>query len=121
MTGETKYGRTQSAIAIGAFLIAIAVGLLVGYFKDDYLTAVWVVLIIFGIYMVFASKFRSNNNDSFGPSEADAAAAGGIIMAGIGAAGMVYTFTEEVIFTAVVLLVVFAVTGIVMAYKNRGI
>ena len=113
--------RTSSAIPVGAFLLAVAFGLLVGFTTGDYLSAVWVVLIVFGLYVMVASRLKSDSNDSFGPSEADVMVAGGVVMAGLGAAGLVYTYTGEVVYTAVVILVVVAVTGIVMAVKNRSV
>ena len=113
--------RTSSAISVGAFLLAVAFGLLIGFTTGDYLSAVWVVLIVFGLYVMVASRLKSDSNDSFGPSEADVMVAGGVVMAGLGAAGLVYTYTGEVVYTAVVILVVVAVTGIVMAVKNRSV
>jgi hypothetical protein len=113
--------RTSAAISAGAFLLAVAFGLVVGYTTGDYISAIWVVLIAFGLYMVVASRFRNRDQDSFGPSEADAMVAGGLVMAGIGAAGLVYTYTGEVVYTAVVILVVLALTGIMMAVKNRSV
>lgn len=122
MAEETKNnGRFMAAFSAAMLLIAIAAGIAVYILTDDYLAVVWTILIVFGAFIAFSAKFRSGNQDSFGPSEADAAAAGGAIMIGIGLAGIVYSLTDEVLYTAIVLLVVFAVIGMMMAFKNRSV
>jgi uncharacterized protein HemY len=45
---------------------------------------------------------------------------GGIILAGIGAAGLVQTYTGNVLITVAVFIAIIAITGIVMAIKNRN-
>ena len=122
MAEETKNnGRFMAAFSAAMLLIAIAAGIAVYILMDDYLAVVWTILIVFGAFIAFSAKLRSGNQDSFGPSEADAAAAGGAIMIGIGLAGIVYSLTDEVLYTAIVLLVVFAVIGMMMAFKNRSV
>ena len=46
--------------------------------------------------------------------------AAGAVLAGIGLAGFAYSFTENVLVTVAVLIIVLAVVGITMAIKNRN-
>ena len=46
---------------------------------------------------------------------------GGIILAGIGVSGLVYSVTSDVLYTVVLLIVIVAVAGIIMAIKNRNV
>lgn len=114
-------GRTWSAISAVALLISIALGLLLFWYTGDILDALWGILIVFGIYMAVASAFRAKDADGFGPSPADAAAAGGIMVLGVGLAGLSYSLMGEVIISVVVIIVFLAITGLYMAIKNRGI
>ena len=45
---------------------------------------------------------------------------GGIILAGIGIAGLVQSYTGNVLITVAVFIAIIAITGIVMAVKNRN-
>ncbi len=113
--------RTWTAASVAALLIAIAIGLILFWYTEDAFNAIWAILIVFGAYMAAMSGFRPKEEEGFGPSPADATAAGGILLVGIGLAGLSYSFIGEVILTVVVLILFIALTGAFMAYKNRGI
>jgi len=102
--------RTWSAIALGALLISVALGLILYWQTDSLLSAFAAILLIFGAYMAVSSFFRNGRKDSFGPSDADASLA-----------CLVWDATGEVTITAAVLIIIVAVVGIVMAVKNRNV
>ena len=113
--------RTWNAIAAGALLIAIALGIILWWYTEDAINAFSMILLVFGAYMAATSFARKGREDSFGPSDADAAMAGGLIVAGVGITGFVWSFTGEVTITVAVLIVIVAVVGIALAVKNRSV
>lgn len=113
--------RTWSALALGALLIAVALGLILYWYTEDLLSAFAAILLIFGIYVAATSFAKKGGEDNFGPSAADASLAAGTLVAGVGVTCLVYSFTDEVIITAAVLIIIVAVVGIVMAVKNRNV
>lgn len=123
MTEEKKglNSRTLNAIGAGVLLLAIALGIVLYTVTGDVFDALWTVLIVFGVYMGASSALRGRNTDSFGPSEADVTVVGGTLLAGIGLAGLVYSMTGEVLYTVVIIIVIVAVVGIIMAIKNRNV
>ena len=125
MTEEKKKlsGRTWAAISLGVFLLSVALAIVIYIQTDDIGNALWTLLIVFGLYATVASPFRvdSEGDSNFGPSPADATMAGGLLLAGIGLAGLVYSFTDEVLYTVVVIIVVMALIGIFLAIKNRNV
>lgn len=123
MTEDNKgiNSRTLNAVTAGVLLLAVALGILLYTSTNDIFGALWTILIVFGVYIGISSVLRSKNTDSFGPSEADVSLAGGALIAGIGLAGLVYTFTDQVLYTVVVIIVIVAVVGIMMAIKNRDV
>ena len=113
--------RTWNAIAAGALLIAIALGIILWWYTGEAINAFSMILLVFGAYMAATSFARKGREDSFGPSDADAAMAGGLIVAGVGVTGFVWSFTGEVAITVAVLIVIVAVVGIALAVKNRSV
>lgn len=113
--------RTWSAIALGALLISVALGLILYWQTDSLLSAFAAILLVFGAYTAASSFARRGREDSFGPSDSDAALAGGVIIAGVGATCLVWDATEEVTITVAVLIIIVAVVGIIMAVKNRNV
>jgi len=101
-----------------AFVIAIAIGLYVGY-TTEIVNGVFVILILSGAYLAVSFYFKDKKDDSGGPSEFGAAMVGGILVAGIGACGLVYKFTDDVIITVVCVLAVIIVTSAMMAMRYR--
>lgn len=112
--------RTWSAIALGALLIAIALGLILYWYTGDLLNTFGAILLIFGVYVAATSFAKKGGEDNFGPSAADASLASGAVVAGVGATCFVYSATGEVLITAAVLIIIVAVIGMIMAVKNRN-
>lgn len=112
--------RTWSAIALGALLISVALGLILYWYTGDLLNTFGTILLVFGIYVAATSFAKKGGEDNFGPSAADASLASGSVVAGIGVTCFVYSVTDEVLVTAAVLIIIVAVIGIVMAVKNRN-
>lgn len=113
--------RTWNAIATGALLISIALGMILYSQTDSLLSAFAVILLVFGAYTAASSFARKGREDSFGPSDSDAALAGGVIIAGVGATCLVWDSTGEVAITVAVLIIIVAVVGMAMAMKNRNV
>ena len=114
-------GRTWNDIAAGALLIAIALGVILYWYTGDLLNAFSAILLVFGAYMAATSFARRGREDSFGPSDTDAAMAGGLIVAGVGITGFVWSFSGSVAVTVAVLIIIVAVVGIALAVKNRSV
>lgn len=123
MTESSKgiSSRTWSALAVGALLIAIALGLILYWVTDDPLNTFATILLVFGIYVAATSFARKGGESNFGPDSGDAALAGGALVAGVGLTCFVYSFSDEVLITVAVLIIVVAVIGIAMAVKNRNV
>lgn len=123
MTEENKgiSSRTLNAISAGALLLAIALGVILYTVTEQALDAIWTILIVFGIYMAISSVLRGKNTDNFGPSEADVTIVGGTLLAGVGLAGLVYSLTNEVLYTVALIIAIVAIVGIIMAIKNRDV
>lgn len=113
--------RTWNAISLGALLIAIALGLILYWATSDLLNTFSAIILVFGIYMAAASFFRRGREDSFGPSDSDAAMAGGAILAAVGLTGFAWSFTESVLIAVAMLIIIISVVGIALAVKNRSV
>ena len=113
--------RTWNAIGVGAFLIAVALGIILFWATGELLNAFAAILLIFGVYMAAMSFTRKGREDSFGPSDADAALAGGLILAALGIVCLIWTASGDVLITVAVFIIVVAVVGIAMALKNRNV
>ena len=113
--------RTWSALAAGALLLAVALAIILYWATGDLLNAFAAFLIVYGVYMAASSGLRRKDETGFGPSDSDAAIAGGIILAGVGATCLVWGATGDGLPTAAVLIVIVAVAGIAMALKNRNV
>ena len=100
--------RTWNAIAAGALLISIALGMILYSQTDSLLSAFAVILLVFGAYTAASSFARKGREDSFGPSDSDATC-------------LVWDSTGEVTITVAVLIIIVAVVGIAMAMKNRNV
>ncbi len=111
--------RTYNALAAGAFLLAVAFAIVLFWSTGDLITSFGALLLVFGAYIAGSSLMRDRKAD-LGPSDADAALAGGIIIAGVGATCIVWAFSNDVMITSVVFIVIIAIIGILMAIKNRN-
>ena len=112
---------TWSAITVGALLLSIAVGIVVYLSTGQILDVIWGILIVFGLFLGVTSIFRGGkNNNNFGGSTGDATLVMGILIAGVGVAGLVQSCMKNIMLTVAIFIVILAVTGIVMAIKNRN-
>jgi len=113
---DTKKWNTASGVA---FAIAIAAGLLVGYFTE-FILGIFTIFTISGLYLSIAFYIRGKKDISGGPSEFGAVVMGGVLVAGIGVCGFIYMFTENVVLTiACVLGVVMLSTAVmIISYKK---
>ncbi len=111
---------TWGAISGGVFLLAIALGIAIFYVTGEAWNALWTVLIVFGAFTAVSSVFRGKGTNNFGASYGDSIMVGGILLTAIGASGLVYSLTGDFIITVIVLIVIIAAIGIVMAIKNRN-
>ncbi len=115
-------GSTWGAITAGAFLLSIVLGIVIYLTTDQVLDVVWAILIVFGLFLAVSAVIRGagQENKNFGSSYGDSSMVGGIILAGIGIAGLVQSYTDNVLITVAVFIAIVAITGIVMAIKNRN-
>ncbi len=115
-------GSTWGAITAGAFLLSIVLGIIIFLTTGQVLDVVWAVLIVFGLFLAISSVIRGagTKNTNFGSSYGDSTLVGGILLAGVGAAGLVQSYTGNVLITVAVFIAIIAITGIVMAIKNRN-
>jgi len=112
---DTKKWNTNTGIAFAAaIVIGIAVGLL-----TDIFNAVYAILIVFGCYFAVSMYLRDESKKNGGPSAADGAIIGGILLAGIGVCGFLYYYTENVIATSVAIIVVMLIAAAIMIVRNR--
>ena len=112
---ETKKWNTITGIA---FAIALVAGAITGY-KFGFLFAVYTILIVSGVYFAVSFYIRDDSKETGGPSAVDGAIMGGVLLAGIGACGFIYGFTEDVTITAVCIIAVMIAASATMIIRNR--
>ncbi|MDR0309371.1 MAG: hypothetical protein LBH88_01240 [Candidatus Methanoplasma sp.] len=112
--------RTLSAVTLGAFLIALAVGLVI-YASTDHgsMIVLWTTMLIFGMLLFALSFMYSGESGKFGPSESSYRMVAGILVAVIGLIGMLYTFTDlSVLILVAIFIIALAAVGITVALIN---
>ena len=112
--------RTLSAALLGAFIIALAVGLIIFAVTDYGVTVIlWITLLIFGIALVALSFMYPKESGKFGPSEFIYKLVAGVILAMIGLIGMLFTLTDmDPLILAAIFLIVLAVVIVAVALMN---
>ena len=112
--------KTLSAVTLGAFIIALAVGLIVYSVTDyDWTMIIWITLLIFGIALFALSFLSSSEPGKFGPSDSSYRMIMGILAATIGAVGLLNTLTNLSIWVLIaIFLIVLALVGISVALMN---
>lgn len=112
--------RTLSAALLGAFIIALAVGLICFAVTDHGVTIIlWITLLIFGGALVALSIVYPKDGTKFGPSESVYRMVAGTIAATAGLMGLLFTMTEmDPIILAALFLIVLAAVIIAAALKN---
>jgi hypothetical protein len=112
--------KTLSAVTLGAFIISLAIGVIV-YAVTDYGLAIilWVTMLIFGIALFAISFMYSGKPGKFGPSDSSYRMVAGILIAVVGLLCIIATLTNVSWWILVaVFLIVLALTGIFVALTN---
>lgn len=109
-----KWNRLTGA----GFVIAIAAGIVVGYLTV-WMNAVFTFLIVTGVFLAASFYLRDDSRKTGGPSAADGAIMGGVLLAGIGACGIVYESTKDVMITAICIIATMFLASAVMIIRNR--
>jgi len=112
--------RTLSAVTFGAIMISLALGLIFYVALDRGLGIIlWITLLFVGIAVFALSFLYSKESGKFGPSESAYRMVIGILMAVIGAIGLLYTFTDiSLLILVAIFLIVLAAVGISVALMN---
>ncbi|MDR2698310.1 MAG: hypothetical protein LBB30_01360 [Candidatus Methanoplasma sp.] len=112
--------KTLSAVTLGAFVISLAVGLIIYAATDCGLIVIlWTTLLLFGIALFALSFMYSGESRGFGPSESVYRMTMGIIAAVVGLIGMLYTFTDVgILILAAIFIIVLALVGVFVALTN---
>jgi len=112
---DVKKWNTAAAFA---FAVAIIAGILVAYFTEI-VNGVFAILIISGGYLAVSFYIKDRDDTSGGPSEYGAAVMGGVLLAGIGACGIVFRLTDNVMITIACILAVVMLASLVMIFRYR--
>jgi hypothetical protein len=118
MTDDPSTKKWNIATAI-ALIVAIIAGIAVGYYVD-LMMGIFTILIISGGYLAASFFIKDRNDRSGGPSEYGAAVMGGVLLAGIGACGFVYRFTDNVMITVACVLGVVMLASVVMIFFYKA-
>lgn len=113
--------RMWNGITAGAILLALAIGIVLFAVTGDILDTVFAIILIFGLYLAISSRFRNNKEEGYGPSDSDVTVVAGILLAGVGGAGLAHSITGNVLITVAIVIVIVAVVGIMMAVKNKDV
>ena len=108
MTDGDNPGRSIASFTPVVVLLIIAACILIAYFTANYLGAICLGVLGIGIYLTLSSLARSKQPDRWGTSDAGAALLWGFFFMSIGAGGMVYAFTHNIVFAIVTFIVMLA-------------
>jgi len=112
---ETKRWNTITGISL---VVAVAISIAVGFLTEP-LNGVFSVLILSGLFLSVEFYLRDESRKSGGPSTADGVIMAGILLAGIGACGFVYSYTDDIMITSVCVIAAMMVAAAVMIIRNR--
>jgi len=112
---ETKRWNTITGISL---VVAVAISIAIGFLTEP-LNGVFSVLILSGLFLSVEFYLRDESRKSGGPSTADGVIVAGILLAGIGACGFVYSYTDNVMITSVCVIAAMMVAAAVMIIRNR--
>jgi membrane-bound ClpP family serine protease len=112
--------KTLPALTVGAFLLAVGIGLIIYSATDNgILIVLWIALLIFGVFLLISSTMSSKQSGKFGPSDFSYRLAMGAIVATVGVIGLLYTFTDLSVWILVaIFIIVIAVVGMAIAFTN---
>jgi hypothetical protein len=113
--------RTLSAVSLGVFIIALAIGFLAYMALDKgVLVILWVTALIFGVALCLMSSLFSDKTTGAGPSDRMYRLAVGAFVALVGLVGLIYTATTvDWIYVLVIFLIGIALIGITVALINN--
>ncbi len=113
--------RTLSAVSLGMFIIALAIGIIAYMALDKgVLIILWVTALIFGLTLCLMSNLFSDKTTGAGPSERIYRLAVGAFVALIGIVGLMYTATNiDWIYLIAIFLIGIAAIGIAIALINN--
>ncbi len=115
---EDPQTKKWNMIAGVALITAIIIGITVGYLTEI-MNGVYAFLIVTGIFMAVSFYLRDESRKSGGPSAADGAIMGGVLLCGIGICGFVHSYLNDVTITAVCIIAVLIASSAVMIVRNR--
>ena len=116
--GTTTGYKGFDAVTAAACALAVAAGIAVGFYLGP-ANGVFTVLIASGAYLALSFALKERKERDEGPSELGAAVTGGVLLAGIGICGFVYSFTEEVPVTVVCLIAVMVLSAAILFIRYR--
>jgi len=109
----------MSAVALGSFIIAVAIGLIVYVATGKAMMTLWTALLIIGIALVAMSFLYPSESGKFRPPESIYILAAGVIIAVIGVIGILNTYTDINFWILVaIFLIALALVGIFAAVSN---
>ena len=122
MSGKNELNpRTWNAVTIGIFLIAIALALIIYALTGSASYIHCTLLLALGVIMIGMSTQKNDDNSGYGPSNRDTVTVGGVALLALGIAGFVHIETHNLLITVAALILIIAVTGVLMAVKNRKV
>ncbi len=114
MAESKQYNITTMAAYIAAIVVGVVVGIYFGF-----MNGVFTVLVISGAYLALSFFVKDRKENEGGPSELGAAVMGGILLAGIGVCGFVYSSTEDVAIAVVCLIAVMILSSAILFFRYR--
>ena len=113
--------RNLQAVTVAALIILLAVAaLIIGLTDETWYTALYVVLLGFGLILVLRSAAMPSARDYAGPSAQDMSLVAGMLVAAIGAIGLVSVFTDVGIWVLVaIFLIVVALIIMIQVLRSR--
>jgi len=106
--GENK-SLNWGMISLIIGLLAVIIGIVYYYMTNDIITAILLIILVIGIYLILASFGKSKQLDQFGTSESGASAVIGFFVTAIGLAGLVF-------FHSGILLAIVAFIAVIIVY-----
>ena len=118
MSDNVKTNEDWGKITAIAILLSLIVGLLIFYFLGSIALSIASPVLLFGLFELGSSFLKSREPDQFGTSESFAATFWGFVFIAVGIALLMFLYTGNLIFTAVVVLLIMVVY-LIMRYIQR--
>lgn len=113
--------RNLQAVTVAGLIILLAVAaLIIGLTDETWYTALYVVLLGFGLILVVRAAALPSERDYAGPSVQDMSLVGGILIAVIGVLGLVSVYTDAGIWVlAAIFLIALALVILIQVLRSR--